>query len=455
MKNTNRTIMIGTIAATLAAVTLAGCGNMVDKVNVDPLKKSVDPVTAAASAVSAAADKTAAPDKTDTVKTEDTKAKETKSEKTEKSKKTKKAKKAKKSEKTEKSEKKQETKKTETAAAAKPAETAAQKSAPTPTPTPTPAPAAKAPTVSKEVYPVWVEGDLFAGTYCEETAGRAVMEVTRNSDDTYSVQVTWNVNANEKNIWNFSGEIDGRQVLRYYNCRKSTVAFDEYGNYTYGCTGLMTPYTTYTAGSGWIKFDDFGITWSDDMGDVLAGTVFVPYQTKPTAEKKETKKKDSKEDSGTTSINTESEEKSEENEREFTGYIIHDEWEKHSKADEEGTAGSCYYENEGFETGFFYAQDGSGTTLEIRESAQGAGLYDCTVTEHDDENGDYVYHMTAWLEGDKLVYADENMEYVEYDEIGNMEDNWKVDGGHSGSIEHTDSGFKWKDSDGNSYTFGW
>ncbi len=32
---------------------------------------------------------------------------------------------------------------------------------------------------------------LYAGTYYEETTGRGIMEVTRYSDNTYSVEVTW------------------------------------------------------------------------------------------------------------------------------------------------------------------------------------------------------------------------------------------------------------------------
>ena len=145
------------------------------------------------------------------------------------------------------------------------------------------------------------------------------MEITRNSDGTYSVQVDWSSSAAEKDIWNFSGEFDGRGVLRYTNCRKTSVAFDENGNYACDSYGYMTPYTVYTMGSGYIEFKDEGILeWHDDMGDVPFGTTFVTckqsYNTKA-------------DEVGTAGSN----------------YYMYE----NTKADEVGTAGSCYYESMG------------------------------------------------------------------------------------------------------------
>ena len=172
-------------------------------------------------------------------------------------------------------------------------------------------------TIPDDVYPVWVEGDVYAGTYAEEIAGRGAMDITRNSDGTYSVEVNWSSSAFEKNIWNFSGEFNGRGVMYYTNCRKTTVAFDENGNYAYDSNGLMTPYTTYTMGSGYIEFKDEGVLeWHDDMGDIIPGTKFIAckaYNTKA-------------DEVGT------------------AGSCYYEN--EHTKADEVGTAGSCYYENE-------------------------------------------------------------------------------------------------------------
>ena len=258
MKKFNKGMVI-TMATMIAAAALASCGNSAAEITKNESAKAVQTAANTAAAENTAK---AAENKTETKKAETTAAK--------------------------KSSKKKSSKKTTEKAAEKPAETAQKNVQPAQTKKAAEVPAstqAPAVTIPDEVYPVWVEGDMYAGTYAEEIAGRGMMDITRNSDGTYSVEVNWSSSAFEKNIWNFSGEFDGRAVLRYTNCRMTTVAFDENGNYACDSKGLMTPYTTYTMGSGYIEFKDEGVLeWHDDMGDIIPGTTFAackqPYNTK-------------------------------------------------------------------------------------------------------------------------------------------------------------------------------
>ena len=313
MKKFNKGMVI-TMATMIAAAALASCGNSTTEITKNEPAKAVQAVTTAAAAENTA--KTAE-NKTETKKAETTASAAKKDNKKSDN-------------------KKKSSKKTTEKAAEKPAETAQKNVQPAQTqkaaavPASTQAPAAVIP---DEVYPVWVEGDMYAGTYAEEIAGRGTMEITRNSDGTYSVEVNWSSSAFEKNSWNFSGEFDGRAVLRYTNCRKTTVAFDENGNYACDSNGLMTPYTTYTMGSGYIEFKDEGVLeWHDDMGDIIPGTTFVtckqPYHTKA-------------DEIGTAGSNYYMYENTKDDEIGTAGsnYYMYE----HTKADEVGTAGSNYY----------------------------------------------------------------------------------------------------------------
>ena len=404
MKNMNKGVMIGTLAATLVAVTLAGCGKTVEQA-----AQTAPARIEAAVATSSEAAKPAA------VKTEETKDKTAKAKDTKKTKNNKKSKKSKKNTNAAKP------------AAAKPAETAApvnqsvapviQVTVPAPEVQTVQAPAAEAqkPVVTEDVYPVWVDGDAYAGSYYEQSAGRATMEVTRNSDGTYSVEVAWPSSANETNYWNFTGSFDGKGNLKYTNCRKTTAAVNADGSYTYDSCGLMTPYTVYSAGSGSIKFDDYGITWNDDMGDILPGTRFVNYKPSTVATE--------------TTYNT--------------------------KAAEVGTAGSSYYANEGFDTGFFYDANGSKATLQISKSNVEYGAYDMIVTlpVSIGETKGYGASCQFQAEGPLLTYTSGNVSRQVYDENGNVVENVILENGHFGHLTQHPDFIEWFDGDGNYYVF--
>ena len=126
--------------------------------------------------------------------------------------------------------------------------------------TPTPTPGA--------VTPVPTDDDPFNGTYVEEHAGRGVITITGNGiGEMHYVTVTWSSSAYQSSEWTFSGYFDGRACMQYSNCLKTTTTFDENGN--------GTPVEEYSYGTGYIKLDDFGLTWSDDQEHIADDAYFV------------------------------------------------------------------------------------------------------------------------------------------------------------------------------------
>ena len=54
--------------------------------------------------------------------------------------------------------------------------------------------------------------------------------------------------------------------MQYSDCTKVVTDYDADGN------GTTT--VAYTGGTGYIRMNDYGIEWSDDQGDIVAGTFF-------------------------------------------------------------------------------------------------------------------------------------------------------------------------------------
>ena len=264
---------------------------------------------------------------------------------------------------------------------------------------------APAAVVPADVYPVWVEGDVYAGSYYEETAGRGMMDITRNSDGTYSVEVNWASSASEKNIWNFSGEFDGRGVLRYTNCRKT--------NATYDANGVMTPCTIYTMGSGYIEFKDEGVLeWHDDMGDILPGTRFVSKTAYNKANAADT------------------------------------------KANEAGTAGSNYVDETPateLPTGWFKDGNGSGTIMNI---AKNGDSYKFVVSMPDEKGICYhTYSFSGKLENGKVIYTAGQQDDLVYNADTTVKSAKFVSNDHKGQVEQTNTGIVWHDSYGPNFVF--
>ena len=391
MKNMNKGVMIGTLAAALAAVTFAGCGSTIEQAtNTAPARVEAAVATTA---------EAAKPE----VKTEDAaKAKDTKKTKNKKSKKSKKN-----------------TKAAEPTAAAKPAEPqtiVVQTPAPvvqTVAPAaaqPAQAPAVEAPktekAVAEDVCSVWADGTYEGGTYYEETQGSGKMEVTCNGDNTYSVEISWPSSANETNYWDLTGSIDRNGNLNYTNCRKTAK------NVSSG-----ESYTVYSAGAGSLKFGNCGVVaWTDNMGDILPGTRFVSYQPKAaTAE---------------TTYNTKADEVG-------------------------TAGSNYYANESSFVTGSLYDANGSKATLEISKSNLGDGSYDVFVTcpVSIGEFKIYGFNCKFQAEGTLLTYDAGATSSKVYDEYGNVIENNLIDSGHFGHLTQHDGFVEWFDSDGSYYVF--
>lgn len=114
--------------------------------------------------------------------------------------------------------------------------------------------------------------DRFTGNYRGDIHTRATMNITKNDDGSYNVHIRWSGSCAEAAEWDFSGEIDGRQVLHYNNCTKKHTVTDENGN--------QTSEVVYTNGTGFINItqpdaDKVGFGWKDDMEDEGKGVLFV------------------------------------------------------------------------------------------------------------------------------------------------------------------------------------
>ena len=107
---------------------------------------------------------------------------------------------------------------------------------------------------------------IYNGTYVDSIAGKGVLTIS-GGPGVFYVTISWPYSASERSTWSFSGSFDGRAVLRYNNCTKTTSTFDVASN--------ETRITDYTNGSGYIQMNDFGLTWvSNQQGD-SSGTAFM------------------------------------------------------------------------------------------------------------------------------------------------------------------------------------
>ncbi|MBO4877076.1 MAG: acid shock protein [Ruminococcus sp.] len=119
--------------------------------------------------------------------------------------------------------------------------------------------------------PEAVPEDVFAGKYCESIAGRGIITLTNNGNGVYNVHIHWAGSAFESAEWDFSGEFDGRQVLRYSDCTKKHCVYSE--------DGSCTEETVYTDGTGYLKIGEdgmnVGLFWQDDIENSGADAWFV------------------------------------------------------------------------------------------------------------------------------------------------------------------------------------
>ena len=112
------------------------------------------------------------------------------------------------------------------------------------------------------------QGDSpYVGTYAETIAGRGTITVTKGEGNVHNVTVDWSGSAWDRSQWTFSGEFDGRGVLEYANCTKTTTTFDDAGN--------GTTIENYNGGSGYIQMaDENDMYWVDNVEGAGADCTF-------------------------------------------------------------------------------------------------------------------------------------------------------------------------------------
>ena len=115
-------------------------------------------------------------------------------------------------------------------------------------------------TTAAEENPAPVTEDPFAGTYRESLSGRCGITLTNHGNGGYNVHIHWGASAFECAQWDFSGEFDGRQVLRYSDCVKKHLINTDGSDFT--------EETVYTDGTGYIRIsedgENVGLIWVDD-----------------------------------------------------------------------------------------------------------------------------------------------------------------------------------------------
>ncbi len=253
-------------------------------------------------------------------------------------------------------------------------------------------------------YTPVVYKDVYSGTYVERSRGVATMNIENVGGNTYSVHVDWRVNNSEVNSWDMTGEFNGRGVMNYLNCRKTTAAYDANGNYTVGTDGIQTPFTTYTAGAGSLKLTDGGIEWTDNMGDILAGTTFVKteYYTVPAAPE----------------------------------LVIETKTEDYRP----------------LPTGVFFDGNGSSANIEIIKEAN--NTYRVTVTAPLSLGEYYVWSFSGNVNGDAINYSDCVKSKLTYDDFGNVIDAKIMDENNCGRLSMSNTGLVWINADDSaSYVF--
>lgn len=115
-----------------------------------------------------------------------------------------------------------------------------------------------------------IPGDLFAGYYKDENSS-ATMSIDNINDETYKVSITAKKTDLEAETWYFEGSFNGRQVLSYENCVKSTLSIKD--------DGSLNTVQEYTDGTGYLQISEegtkTGIVWNDYKENSGSGAFFV------------------------------------------------------------------------------------------------------------------------------------------------------------------------------------
>ena len=113
--------------------------------------------------------------------------------------------------------------------------------------------------------------DLFEGLYYNKSDRNDSLSIDCQNDTLYSVHISRKISAKETVEWYFTGEFNGRQVLNYENCVKSTMTVGEDGSVMSG--------TEYTDGTGYLQIsetgEETGLVWHDAKENAGAKDFFI------------------------------------------------------------------------------------------------------------------------------------------------------------------------------------
>lgn len=113
--------------------------------------------------------------------------------------------------------------------------------------------------------------DIFEGLYYDKNDSNNSLSIDRKNDKLYSVHITHKKSDTVSEEWVFTGEFNGRQVLNYEKCCKSTITIGEDGSVMSG--------TDYLDGTGYIRIsengNETGFIWRDDKDNAGARDFFI------------------------------------------------------------------------------------------------------------------------------------------------------------------------------------
>ncbi|MBO6114563.1 MAG: hypothetical protein J6P57_05855 [Lachnospiraceae bacterium] len=116
--------------------------------------------------------------------------------------------------------------------------------------------------------------NTFEGTYHETLAGRGTINIKKDTDTNYTVEISWAGSAAEMSDWVCHPTLQDGKLI-YDDCVQTYTIFDENGNPTTDDEGVATPVIVYEGGKGSFSFNNDGnLVWDDQTEHVADDSVF-------------------------------------------------------------------------------------------------------------------------------------------------------------------------------------
>ena len=120
--------------------------------------------------------------------------------------------------------------------------------------------------------PDTAEADDLSGAWQDEISQRASMDVTQNSDGSYTLLVHWGSSASEASIWEITGAFDESGTLTYEDGKYGVYTFDESGGET--VSGEETTRGSFTLEDGKLRWQDSRV----EENGYSEGGLFVKFE---------------------------------------------------------------------------------------------------------------------------------------------------------------------------------